>query len=270
MKLAVLLALLAFHANAIQNFTTSKINKEQDLETINAIQTVILESLQKMSLNMVQVFVRISNGIVDDDWDPQETIDFFSMNCTYQIAENPVNDEPGYIVTLLYVNDLAALKFLTSPLHIATYPISRYFIILLSGCGSRVDSMKIIKEMFEELWSMQIADVILMCRKSEAIELYTFYPYSKDHCNEVKPVLVTYGDDYFPRKNLDLHGCSLKVAAYKEAPHFINNTAVGIDAEMVKFLSKALNFQLDAEFLTLSEANEAHYPDSDFFKKVHL
>lgn len=272
MKLTVSILFLLIYSDAKLLPITSDI-QPHDVRTFELIQDIVLESIGRKSLNAVQLF---SMGIMNDFFinnlmtsnSSNEVID---DNCTYQIGfGTPITDEPGEIMTLVFVSDTMSLKNLTTTLRKAIYPIVRYFIIKFSSCGSIKNNLSIIKEMFEELWSLQVADVILLCRVSEITKLYTFYPYSKDHCNKVEPVLIEFGDDYFPPKNFDFHGCKLKGGVFNEPPHFINGTSKGIDAEMIKFLSKALNFEFIPKILTLNESNEAHDFDKDFFKEVGL
>lgn len=244
-----------------------------DIKTFELIQDLVLESIDRKSLNAVQLFSMGIKGdfFINNLMTSISSFEDLANNFTYQIGfGTPISDEPGEIMTLLFVDDTISLKNLTTSLRKAIYPIGRYFIVKFSSCGSINNRLSTIKEMFEEFWNLQVVDVILMCRVSEITLLYTFYPYSKDHCNMVEPVLIEFGDDYFPSKNSDFHGCKLKGGVSNEPPHFINGTSKGIDAEMIKLFSKALNFEFHPEILTLNESNEAHDFDKDFFKQVVL
>lgn len=237
-------------------------NQEQNSKTLRVIQDILSKTLQKNTMNAVQIFTK------GDSMDSSVIIDHSNMNHTYLIGlESPITDEHGNIMTLLFVNDSMSLKSLTSSLYGALHKIRRYFIVTLSNCGY-AQSLTTIKDIFEELWKLQISNVILVCPKLETTELYTFYPYSKDHCNKVEPVLVMSKENYFPPKNLNFHGCSLRAAIYMEAPHFIGSPTKGIDAELLTFLTKSLNFKIFPEFFNQSQAIEIHDPKSGFFKKV--
>lgn len=239
-------------------------NEEPISRTLVVIQDIVFKTLQKKAMNAVQVF---TNGD-SSSMDLSLLVRTFNANCTYQIeSHSPVTDDHDDIMAL-FVNGSMSLRLLTSSLHAVAHPIRKYFIIAYSDCSSS-HSFKEIKEIFEEFWNLQIADVVLVCPKLETIEVFTFYPYAKDHCNKVEPILVTSNEDYFPPKNFDFHGCSLSAAFYTEPPHFIDDSiSKGIDAELIKYLSKLFNFQVSPEILTKSEASKMLDPESDFFKKV--
>lgn len=244
--------------------------KTQDVTMMQEIRDIVLTSLKSKSLNAMQVFIEGFNGpfFVRNLLDMKISFNFFYLNCTYKIGVSiPITDEPGDIMTLLFVNDSMSLKFLTTSLHSAMYPISRYFVIIFSGCGLP-NSSKEIEEIFIEFWKLQVADVILVCLTKDSFKIYTFYPYSNRHCNTVVPELSEAKDFGFPLKNIDFHNCSLKAAVFVEPPHFVGGTTKGIDAEMIKFLSKSLNFRFSPDVLTKSQVSKAHYLNSKFFKKV--
>lgn len=241
--------------------TAVPFNIQPHSRTLEVIQDIISRSSQTKALDAVQVFTK-----GDYSMDLSLLFDYLNMNYPYQIAsESHITEDHGYILTLLFVNDSMSLKFLTSSLHKTFDTITRYFIIAYSNCD-----LTEINDIFEEFWKLQIADVILVCPRLETTELYTFYPYAKDHCNKVEPVLVSSKEDYFPPKNFNFHGCSLRAAVYIEAPHFIDGPTKGIDAELIKFLSGSLNFTVLFEDLNVSDAREIHDPKSNYFKKVYI
>lgn len=89
------------------------------------------------------------------------------------------------------------------------------------------------------------------------ILLYTFFPYSEEHCEEVTPILhnsfqnnsFELSSPHFPQKFGNFHQCPLVMAAYPISPYIIlsgsengTNYPGGIAGIIYMELSKKLNF----------------------------
>lgn len=90
----------------------------------------------------------------------------------------------------------------------------------------------------------------------ETILLYTFFPYTAEHCEAFKPIVYDYFENgtfirnlpIFPDKFANLFRCPLKIATYNFPPFVMltersNDTYIdGIEGVVLRVMSQRLNF----------------------------
>lgn len=90
----------------------------------------------------------------------------------------------------------------------------------------------------------------------EIILMYTFYPYTPEHCERVKPIVYDQFENetfvlnaaIFPEKFGNLYRCPLKIATYNFPPFVMltersNDTYIdGIEGVVLRVISQRLNF----------------------------
>jgi ABC-type amino acid transport substrate-binding protein len=94
--------------------------------------------------------------------------------------------------------------------------------------------------------------------KNDKIELQTFFPFSKNHCNNTKTIKVINefsdgkwkNENFFPDKISNFHGCTVRLGVSPAFPAMIrkehkNGTEEfsGSDIKIITQLAKILNFQ---------------------------
>lgn len=133
-----------------------------------------------------------------------------------------------------------------------------YLIILTTY---RDDLYELMTNIFESLWIQLIVNVniVWMPMESETL-VYTFYPYTSFYCGKAVPIQLNqfrFGKwlketDFFPNKMKNLHGCTLRVATFTNAPfmmiqkHADGRVEVdGIDGILLRVLSQEMNFNTE-------------------------
>ncbi|XP_055611306.1 uncharacterized protein LOC129757928 [Uranotaenia lowii] len=119
-----------------------------------------------------------------------------------------------------------------------------------------------IQLVFDEFWKLYIVNCNVLLKDGGGIHIFTYFPFTETTCETSEGLLWnTFRDDayenqsrlMFPPKADNFHGCVLKVAVFKTEPFMFvkelpNGTVetTGIDARVMRFLSKFLNFSVIA------------------------
>lgn len=123
-----------------------------------------------------------------------------------------------------------------------------------------------IKLLLDLMWRKFIVNVhVVSLERNGDVTLNTYFPYTKDFCGQVHPVVwdiyrnntFLRQRDFFPRKNDDFFQCALHVAVFNAAPYMIvldeNGTidVDGVDGRLLETISSELNFSIN--YIVLSE-----------------
>lgn len=160
------------------------------------------------------------------------------------------------------------------------FDLSGYYTIVLT---ERVkEPYKLSRIIFADLWSAHIINVnIISFENFTSSSVFTFFPYTADHCNNARPVLWDYFIDghftknkpIFASKFANFHGCPLTLATYNVPPYvmlnrFPNGTASteldGIEGLLYRTLSKKMNFQ------TVIFPDNRNFTAREYFDMVRL
>lgn len=135
-----------------------------------------------------------------------------------------------------------------------------YYTIVLTECVE--EPHELIKTIFTDLWSLHIINVnILSFQNIESgSSVFTFFPYSENDCDDVRPVLWDYFADnhftmntqIFATKLDNFYGCPIMLGTYDLPPYMIltrlpNGTVSpyidGIEGTLFRVLSEKMNFR---------------------------
>ncbi|XP_075211203.1 uncharacterized protein LOC142318523 [Lycorma delicatula] len=182
-----------------------------------------------------------------------------------RIIQSKINYKalPGLYIIFLNVdgrddNDVEHLKLILNP---ELYKTRAMFILVTREKQNLFGALTMIKYM-EQFWRLRLMNLIVMTTDSDKIYLYTYSPYSENHCSEVgRPVLVDMwyksNKTFQMNKQLftieekvkNLHGCVLYGVGKTRPPESIivkknNNTweLHGMGGFMLKTLEKYMNF----------------------------
>lgn len=141
-------------------------------------------------------------------------------------------------------------------MRIGKFDINGYHVIVLTNPIE--DSYESINRIFSMCWKNYVTNVVILipAQNYDKILLYTFFPYSEKHCEEVKPVLQNYFENdsfkhslsHFPQKCMNFHQCPLRVFVKHRVPYMITDEVNGIlhvdgiEAVLLEELSRRLNF----------------------------
>lgn len=119
--------------------------------------------------------------------------------------------------------------------------------------------------MLDITWRNFITNVhVVTIESSEDVTLHTYFPYTKDFCGQVRPMIWNiYRDgkfimqrDNFPRKDENFFGCPLIVAIFDAAPYMIIHNesetidVSGVDGNALKTISCKLNFSVNVTVIS--------------------
>lgn len=131
-----------------------------------------------------------------------------------------------------------------------------YYVIVLTD-PSQLHT-KTINGILMDFWKVYVTNVVILIptQNYNKILLYTYFPYSEEHFEQVKPILRNYfennsykhGLSHFPQKCKNFHQCPLHVSTCTYSPYMmygeVNGTFIvyGIENILFEELSKSLHF----------------------------
>lgn len=121
------------------------------------------------------------------------------------------------------------------------------------------DCEETIQQICDDAWSLYMVNVIILTPTAdyETILMYTFYPYTAEQCEGVKPIVydtfengsfISPDKPIFPNKFENFFRCPLKIATYQFPPLMMltersNDTYIdGIEGVIIRVMSQRLNF----------------------------
>lgn len=130
-----------------------------------------------------------------------------------------------------------------------------YSIVFTEYCDQ-----EILQRVLIDCWSLEISNAIILtpAMQHEKINLYTYFPYTMEHCAAIVPVIYDYFENgnfslnrpIFPNKFRNFHKCPLMIPTYSFAPYIsltqLPNgifTVGGIEGRLLYALSEGLNFR---------------------------
>ncbi|XP_070496200.1 glutamate receptor ionotropic, NMDA 1-like [Chironomus tepperi] len=159
--------------------------------------------------------------------------------------------------SILLVDNLKAFKSSEHLIDIAKFQQTKiHFIILLNGSSSDIH------QIFSYFWTRTIFNLMGLINRRVTL-LLSIEPFSNSRkCGNTKPKIINKFVNGTFKKVLDfnirfkdLHLCPIKLttfvygaAVFKEVQHNESFTLVGYEIEMIKTISKMLNFTLDLDF----------------------
>lgn len=143
-----------------------------------------------------------------------------------------------------------------------SYDYTGFYTIVLTE-SSRYQYETITK-ILHDCWMLHITNVIVVVsiHPQAKAAVYTYFPYTQFHCEQVAPVILNYfvGDRFlynaplFPSKVRNLYMCPLLVATYEQVPFMMLTKRTdgtyytdGIDGVIVRVLSQQLRFRVVVE-----------------------
>lgn len=138
------------------------------------------------------------------------------------------------------------------------YDYTGFYTILL--IEMRHQQHEIVTKILSDFWTLYIANVHILTKTTieKTAILYTYYPYTEHHCEEVRPTLQNYftngsfaltDDNMFPEKFRNFHKCPLTLSTYNLVPYMMltpqpngSYHTDGIDGVTFRVISQQLNF----------------------------
>lgn len=142
-----------------------------------------------------------------------------------------------------------------------------YTVVLTESSSYQYET---ISRILQDCWARHITNVVVLVSIHPYAQtaIYTYFPYTRFHCEAVAPVILNYFSgahfqtnlsvDFFPNKIRNMHACPLRLALYELVPHmflhvsrFANGTVKkvlgidGIDGITIQVLAERLNFTMN-------------------------
>ncbi|XP_054727323.1 uncharacterized protein LOC129237000 [Anastrepha obliqua] len=187
----------------------------------------------------------------------------------------PGDDERHYNVLL--VDSAASLN--STYAEFAKYHLhaNGYFLIVLHTFDS-AHYYDVLFEIFELNWYLGIIDAnVLVYALSNLSLLYNIHPFNRFHCKGLAPTIQNRftnsrwrHTNFFPNKLLDLHGCALICATWKEMPYLSSDAGLlgGIEGKLIEYLAVTMNFSLEFRWLDKKDASRTLDKEGSVFREL--
>ena len=254
-----------------------------------------LSSAGKMILNEItdpaghqvsQAVIKIIRSLVGDRTSAMDVIKVTSLDVDMKnidlFVETVIRNNHGffeyrirdYSKTKVTQNDVLLIVDYCSTREIENFLLSCKFEshkkVLIVLLGKTFPPLKgHIKLMLDIMWRKFILNVNVVTvtsspQRNGDVHLNTYFPFSKDFCGQVHPVVWNiYRNgtflsrrEHFPRKNENLFKCPLNVAVFDAPPYMkvLNESGTidvdGVDGNLLKTLSNELNFNINYEVVS--------------------
>lgn len=167
----------------------------------------------------------------------------------------PTNQPHFYNV--LFVDGYEAFRSIYMRMHDKHYDYTGLYTVVLTR--SSYYQYETISRILNDCWRLHITNVIVLVavHPRARTAIYTYYPYTSFHCEEVRPVILDYylangrflyeSTDFFPPKARNLYGCALHVGVFHVMPYvWVTKTGLlnGFDGTIVLCMAEQLNFTI--------------------------
>lgn len=138
--------------------------------------------------------------------------------------------------------------------------ITTKYLIILHTPISFDEKLIEMHSIFEDFFQFYILDVIILVYAEDTLHLYTYKPFTSQHCANTRPILlqrlvkvpdILTFQDLFPSKTNNFYQCPMKVVLYQFPPFmeikYKHNMIYlkGFDAEILQDLADFLNFSIE-------------------------
>ncbi|XP_053677921.1 uncharacterized protein LOC128728323 [Anopheles nili] len=156
---------------------------------------------------------------------------------------------------VLLGQDLESIESILKDFNTNSNDYSGRYLLVLTG-GMQDTQME---RLFAELWLRHIVHVNVLVPVNASVSVYSYQPYSPEHCGHPKPELVAtlpmehMLPSLYPVRRFDnLHNCTLKVGTFEAKPYTTFERKVdgfsnlgGFEGELLHMLSQQLNFRFN-------------------------
>ncbi|XP_055522404.1 uncharacterized protein LOC129716594 [Wyeomyia smithii] len=154
-----------------------------------------------------------------------------------------------FLRSVFFVDEYKTFQLLYQELLLKEYETSGRFLIVHSDILNET----VVRLVFDDLWRLQIANVVLVGNTNRGVQLWSYVPYLEGRCGMVN--LVHLNSPYqlnllYPDKTKSFHRCRFYVGSFETWPFTImrysdNDTRgmSGFEGDLLDVLSKKLNFE---------------------------
>ncbi|XP_053667346.1 uncharacterized protein LOC128716737 [Anopheles marshallii] len=173
--------------------------------------------------------------------------------------------QPPWSRTVLLAESYDALRTVFPEVTLDRFDFSGCYLIVLEDAPVTLGT---VDRIFHELWMRQIVNVVVALQPTDdrtgPVQLWTYYPFSPGLCRIPKPQLlftwpndtVLYGVNFYPPKNVQFHGCPLRVGSFETRPFTVLSvsygtaagtgpTLSGFEGDLLQSLARQLNFEVN-------------------------
>ncbi|XP_062708000.1 uncharacterized protein LOC134288154 [Aedes albopictus] len=155
------------------------------------------------------------------------------------------NQRRPWVRNVLLVDGYEAFAKLRSGLSLERNDFSGRYLIVIN---SAIDE-PFVQKVFEDLWKMQIANVVLIGIVANKPRMWTYFPFSDGNCRQARLTQLSPDDELYPDKIASFHGCQLKVGSFETRPFTIMDRSVegelrmtGFEGDLLDLLKAKLDF----------------------------
>ena len=165
------------------------------------------------------------------------------------------------LMTVIFTHSLDDFIKLTAKFTYFHFHYGGFYVVLFENAENHE-----VSKIFKISWDLYIYNINLIRYINNSIVVETFFPFTSTYCNKTTPVQVAKYDnehfelkpeDYFPKKFKNFYNCTINIASVTALSpsilkrEFSNGSfeLYGRDIEMLKTLSKELNFYANNTYL---------------------
>ncbi|XP_055615243.1 uncharacterized protein LOC129761543 [Toxorhynchites rutilus septentrionalis] len=153
-----------------------------------------------------------------------------------------------WVHNVLFVDSYEAFRRLHRDLRVEKYDFSGRYLVVYSGEVNET----VVKKIFDDLWTLEIINVVLVGDGVDGVKLWTYVPYSTASCRSVNLVRMPNVEDvvqFYPDKTSNFHGCEFRVGSFETRPYTIMDRSSGarikmsgFEGDLLDVLKERLNF----------------------------
>ncbi|CAD7090650.1 unnamed protein product [Hermetia illucens] len=159
---------------------------------------------------------------------------------------------------IFLIDSLESFDRLSDNINNKLYNLEGYFLIVVTKAV--VDRFELSYHIFQRLFNLYIINANLIYASADQVDIYSFFPFTDQHCNKVMPVLYNSfrngsfvrNIDIFPDKLTNFYDCRINVVTWPFGPHIYLRkledgtiTPEGIDGFILQVLQADLNFSVN-------------------------
>lgn len=245
----------------ISNAVSTLLNQEQH----GAITNVYIES----SHGYNEVLTHLLKGLEQN----------FSIYIGYGYEDDRIkhsgNDTKGSYVLIL-AGDFENLKNFVQHASSESWFFNSFYIIVLREVAS-------LQKVFAMFWKLMVAnvDVLVDDGSSNNLTLFTFFPFSRQSCNDTRPEMINEfrsawsTAEFFPKKFRNLHSCPLNVMTYEVKPAMMieklsegSYKLHGFEGDLFTEVAAFLNFSMNLLITTENVGTGLLYSNGETIRDI--
>lgn len=148
-------------------------------------------------------------------------------------------------LSVLFIDSYEAFRTLYDGFSVDRYDFTGRFLIVYNGWADE----EFARRVFQNLWTLQIVNVVLIGSRYNRTHLWSYVPYSTESCAMVNLISLNSTEELYPDKTTTFHRCPFKVGSFETRPYTILDRSnkdklkiSGFEGDLLDTIKEKLNF----------------------------